>query len=476
MSDVKVSFSGNATQLQKTIDGIGKSVSTNLTNQMTNLGGAIAGAFTVAKATQFVSSIVELGGAITDGAARTGLATDEFQQLSYACKQTGTDMSAVEASFKKLNDLSVDDKAAEKLKVLGITLEDFAKASQYEKFGMVSDAISMIEDPAQRGAMAIEYLGKGGKDLVPLLGQFRELGEEIKASGGIMSDEAIAAADGLGDSLDRLGTVSQAFVANTGFIDYLAKIVEAADACTGSLERMGNSKGVTATDSNYFGFGLSGFRTNTSPISRQEVIEANEKRRKKLAQQQEVKKQVDDLKNKKVNEAAEKNADEMDKYESDLDIDQAKKVRAAKEESDKTYKDLINKEADAQADFNIELGESIIKQKLLNSEGKKAAYLFEERNRMEALNMSDADIEKNLVKSSRLYDLENPDPFATQRLPDFSDSLLRIGGTVGNAPNTESMSLERQQVASLQTIAELFRQLQWKWDASNLCEKEKDIR
>lgn len=135
-----------------------------------------------------VSASGEAGDAIDKQSQKIQVSAEQYQQLAFAAERSGASISTIETANKSL------------------------QSSDFE--GTIYDAIlavAALEDADERAAMASELFGKkAGQELLPLLNAGAEgvqgMFDEVTALGGVMSNEAVAAAAAFEDSLTNLQT------------------------------------------------------------------------------------------------------------------------------------------------------------------------------------------------------------------------------------------------------------------------------
>lgn len=88
---------------------------------------------------------------------------------------------------------------------LGLSFSALRSMTPEDQLATVVEGLARIPDPAERSALAMELLGKGGAALVPLGENLRGVMERAEELGVVMSANVIAAADDLGDSVGALG-------------------------------------------------------------------------------------------------------------------------------------------------------------------------------------------------------------------------------------------------------------------------------
>lgn len=180
------------------------------------LGTAVAGfgVGAVAALYSMAEGFGSAGAAIDDMSQRTGLGADEVSRLAYSAGMAGSDVETLEKGVQAMSKkfdaaMNGSKSAAESFDKLGISLEDFNKMSQNDRFLAVADGLSKIEDPAERSALAMQVLGKSGSQLLPMFAGgaegLRAMGREADDLGLVFSPEDAANAAEFDDALDRLG-------------------------------------------------------------------------------------------------------------------------------------------------------------------------------------------------------------------------------------------------------------------------------
>lgn len=178
-----------------------------------NIPTAIAGSVAVTGLVALAKGFADAGSAVDDMAQRTGMSAEAVSSLGYAAKLSGTDIGTLEKGVRKMQ-VSIADAvagvpgAADKFAALGLSVDDLAKMSPDEQFVAIADKLSKIQDPALRSAAAMEYFGKAGADLVPMISggaeEIRRLQKDAADLGQTMSGKDAEAAGKLGDVFDRL--------------------------------------------------------------------------------------------------------------------------------------------------------------------------------------------------------------------------------------------------------------------------------
>ena len=171
---------------------------------------------------------------IGKAAGNLGIATEEYQKLSYAARRTNTPMQMVEMAMMKARKMSGDlavgnVEAAKTFGALGLRLQDLQGLKTDELFDRIASALNYVEDPLKRSAIQAKLFGESGEKLNNFLRDYNALGREAAARGMIIKETEIKAAENLKDSLERLNTAFTRLSANTGWVSVLADAVKGLD-------------------------------------------------------------------------------------------------------------------------------------------------------------------------------------------------------------------------------------------------------
>ena len=169
---------------------------------------------------------------------KVGVSVETLSGLSFAANLAGTNIGTVERGLGLLS-RNLDDyaggvgEAKESFSFLGISavdLEGNLRSTDKVLFEM-ADRFKEMPDGTKKTALAMDILGKSGKDLIPLLNEgsdgLRDMLDEAGALGQVLSTETAQSAERFNDSLERLktslGGVLNAIIAS-GFLDTLTSL------------------------------------------------------------------------------------------------------------------------------------------------------------------------------------------------------------------------------------------------------------
>lgn len=166
-----------------------------------------------------------------------------FQEWEYVLSQNGADIDSLKTGLNGLNNtvddvMNGNDKAAEKFKRLGISMEDLKGKSREEIFNMTISGLQGVSDESEKAAIASDLLGKSSVGLAALLNQTADGTEELKQKandlGMVMSDDAVAASVAFTDSMDNLNRSFAGFKNSIG-AEMLPGLTMITDGLTGVI-------------------------------------------------------------------------------------------------------------------------------------------------------------------------------------------------------------------------------------------------
>jgi len=213
-----VEIYGDDSKLSKTIANT-RAKMRGLAEGMQKLGAplaAVGGAMTASLGLA-VKSFTEAGDALDKMAGRTGVSVESLSALKFAAEQSGASLEDVEGGIKGMQTVlrNADrglSRATENLGALGLKIEDLRGLSPEQQFRKFADAISRVEDPSQRAALAMQTLGGAGQKLLPLLANGAQgldaYAAQAERLGLVMTAEQAAQAAQLGDAINEVSSAA----------------------------------------------------------------------------------------------------------------------------------------------------------------------------------------------------------------------------------------------------------------------------
>lgn len=179
--------------------------------------------------------------------------TASFQKLKYAADSNNISFEQVESSIGKMK-RSIGEaaqgsaEAQRKLATLGLTVKDFQGKSTAQQFDMIAQAITSIQDPAQRTAAAMQWFEEGGAKMMDFLRNYKQQGDELAARGAIIDDAQLKAAEEFNQALTNISTTLKGLAFNSGFMTKMSELVKLVDYAVGGKgeknEQAAAAKGV----------------------------------------------------------------------------------------------------------------------------------------------------------------------------------------------------------------------------------------
>lgn len=168
-----------------------------------------------------------------------GTTAEKLSATAFTVRQAGGDVGDLQQAFRGLSQAIQEsgDKAsptAVALERIGLSAAQLKGLSIDEAFITVAEALSKVEDGAERAALSQDILRVRSAALLGLMAggraEFEAGAREAAKYGGVISGTAAASADKLGDSLNNLSTVSRAFARS---------FIPLAETVVGGLAEMG---------------------------------------------------------------------------------------------------------------------------------------------------------------------------------------------------------------------------------------------
>ena len=173
-----------------------------------------------------VKGVIDLGGRMSDLSAQTGVAVSDLLILEQAFNDNGVSSENARLGINKLQKNLSEARGGSKTAIkafsdLGVSLDALSRMSPEDQFVAIGNAISEIQDPADKAAAAMGIFGKSGAEMLAVFGQGKI--EDAAASLGSQSfilEKNAALFDRAGDLLGRAGLKAQGF-----FIGIADKVV-----------------------------------------------------------------------------------------------------------------------------------------------------------------------------------------------------------------------------------------------------------
>ncbi len=163
---------------------------------------------------EWVGSTTEAAEGIERMSAKLGASISEVQQIGAVAKLTGGDFDQMALQLERMQlglakSQSAASPARAALHALGIEAETFRQLQIPQQIETLAEAFSRFADGPNKTAEAMALLGRAGADMIPYLDQgkegVRELADEARAAGGVLSSQMVAALAKTREDLNLLG-------------------------------------------------------------------------------------------------------------------------------------------------------------------------------------------------------------------------------------------------------------------------------
>lgn len=212
--------------LKKALNNVGKSLK-DFGKRMAGIGagltaasGAVLGPLAGA-ASHFAAS----GDELTKMSNKTGASVESLSELRHAASKSAVDFGTLGKSINKNQRLMAEamagnETAQESFAKLGLSAEALSQLPVDQQFEAIAQAISQIDDPAQRTAAAMEMFGKSGAEMMPLMmdgaAGIKALRQEARDLGLQVSTEDASNATLLGDTWANVMTTIKDVIFEVG--------------------------------------------------------------------------------------------------------------------------------------------------------------------------------------------------------------------------------------------------------------------
>lgn len=222
--------------LTQQLQGVTKQVQT-VTEKMNRVASAAKAAF-AAVATgvvgQAIKRQIDYADALGETAEKLNISTEALSEYRYAAELSGVSTEALQSGLSRLNRQIVDN--SDKFAELGINVKnaDGSFRDSTDVMGELAEVISQMPDGAEKAALAMEFFGRSGAELIPLLNRGKEgiaaLADEARSMGLVITQDQADAAGAFNDSLDKInktiqGVTIAAFAALSPYIQQVADFV-----------------------------------------------------------------------------------------------------------------------------------------------------------------------------------------------------------------------------------------------------------
>ena len=233
IGDAKIKISADDEASAK-LKGVGTSMD-DLGKKATKAGALMmaAGVAIAAGIFKMADSYTKAGDEVAKMAKRTGFGTEALSELRHAANLSGSALESIEKGVKRMASTIEDAKDGletytKSFDKLGLSVDEVAAMQPEEQFWAIAEALAGLEDQTMKSALAQDFFGRAGTDLLPMLAAGTEgiaaMRQEAHTLGIVFDEEAAANAEKFQDAI----TILKGSLAGLGaeIIDDLIPILE----------------------------------------------------------------------------------------------------------------------------------------------------------------------------------------------------------------------------------------------------------
>lgn len=213
-----VEVGGDDTLLRKVLASVEQQVKAlGRTLQRMGAGIAATGSAALGAGLGAAAAFSNQGDAIAKMSQRTGIAVESLSALKYAADLGGSSIQDVEGAVVAMQStiLKADyglKRSVQSLGALGLSAQQLKGLRPEQQFAIIAEALSRVQDPGRKAALAVRVLGESGRQLLPMFSQGAEglaaATAEAERLGLIMSTDMARASEELNDAWGRLTAVA----------------------------------------------------------------------------------------------------------------------------------------------------------------------------------------------------------------------------------------------------------------------------
>lgn len=172
-----------------------------------------AGAAILAPIGLAIREFMATGEELTKMAQRTGMSVEALSLYRSALEVSETSMEDFEKAVKGMNNVMLDAErglamAKKSFADLGLSVAQLQAMSPEGRFLAIADALSKVEDPGKRSALAVDIFSRSGTAMLSFVNLgtagIQKLLDAAKKAGHQLGTEDVRAADALGDAMTEL--------------------------------------------------------------------------------------------------------------------------------------------------------------------------------------------------------------------------------------------------------------------------------
>jgi len=214
----------------------------------------------------FTKQAMDVVGDLYDAAQRIGVTTNALAEMRYAANLAGIENEALGGSVQKMLK-NISDAAegtgtsSDALKAMGLNAKALRDANPQDAFYQIGQAISDVQNPADRLRYTLDIFGKSGGGLINLFADgadsVRGMAKEAQLLGLSISNVDAGKVEEAGDALDKVKMGFSGFFQQMA-VKFAPFITDAVDKTIEWIDAMGGMPEIATKVFNAFGEAASG--------------------------------------------------------------------------------------------------------------------------------------------------------------------------------------------------------------------------
>ncbi len=207
---VKDEIAKGLAKAQRTLKSWGNSLSSVGTDLMTG-GSAV-----IAPMVAAVKMFSDAGNELDRLSKKTGMSVEWLSAMQYAVGQLGGEFEGFDTGIKKMQSTIADagrgvQPSVDAIERLGISVQQLQGLSPEQQFMVIGEALSRIQDPAQRAAAAVDLFGRAGTNMLPVFSEgaagLEKYMQRARELGVVMSSDTAKKAGDLAHQIEEVWAV-----------------------------------------------------------------------------------------------------------------------------------------------------------------------------------------------------------------------------------------------------------------------------
>ena len=183
---------------------------------------ALGGLFALRRLARFAGNLAKEMGSMSDAAQRVEATSEGYQRMNKAFETLlGKGSEITDKMLPTMNQQLASPAGQKQIEKLGLSMADLNQMTAPERFMAVGSALAGMGDELERNYMASQLLGRGAKDVMPLMADgaenFRRNLEDVGNMADVVTDRNAEMGDRVSDAMNLIsGSIRSGFMNTLG--------------------------------------------------------------------------------------------------------------------------------------------------------------------------------------------------------------------------------------------------------------------